>query len=303
MEKRGRKYPAASVFICLGAKAIILNQCVLWAQHVGGWVALWEAVQISALVAIAYAVARRTHLGSLMEIERNRKETAIGLNKERQQSEQLKMAGTLAASIAHEIRNPLTSLKGFIQLNKTAASQAYSDIMLSEIDRINDIVNELLVLAKPQGSEYARRELRPLLRNVLTLMNPQAILYNVQLIDSYPQQLESLSVVCAENKLKQVFINVIKNAIEAMPGGGEITVTAAADEEWIRIEFADSGPGIPEEQLERIGEPFISTKERGTGLGLMVCQTILEDHRGSMRFRNRLAGGAIVTVKLPLNGL
>lgn len=300
MNKKRRKSPSASLFIWLGAIAILLDQCVLRAQHVGGWVTVWGIVRTSALIAITYAVTRRLHLGSMMEIERNRKQTAIGLRQERQQSEQLTMAGTLAAAIAHEIRNPLTSLRGFIQLNQTT-SRRYNDIMLAEIDRINDIVNELLVLAKPQSGEYARRPLRPLLQNVYTLLNPQAILYNVQLIDAYPRQLESLSVVCVENKLKQVFINVIKNAIEAMPGGGEITISAAADEEWVRIDIADNGPGIPEEQLERIGQPFVSTKEKGTGLGLMVCQTILEDHRGTIRFQNRLGGGALVTVKLPLN--
>jgi Signal transduction histidine kinase len=273
---------------------IALDQILLSVIEAHAWARVWGGARTSFVIAFFWLVSRRAYMQSISEIERSRKEMAIGT----QQSEKLTMAGTLAAAIAHEIRNPITILRGFVQLNKTA-SPAHTDIMLAELDRINGIVNELLVLAKPQEGEYARKELRPLLESVYTLVNPQAILHNVQLIDYYPQQLQQIEVECVENKLKQVFINVIKNAIEAMPSGGEIKVTVSTDEEWVSIELSDDGPGIPQELLNVIGQPFISTKEKGTGLGLMVCQTILEDHGGTMHLQNQISGGALVTIKLP----
>lgn len=299
MDNRRHRFPEMKVFLLAGLVLLIVDQSVQWALHAGGWMRLWGIARTTAGLAFFWVVFRRVYVRSFKEIERNRQETAIGLDRERQQSEKLTMAGTLAASIAHEIRNPLTSLKGFVQLNQ-ATSKAHSDIMLAEIDRINDIVNELLVLAKPQEGELERKELQPLLQSVLTLVNPQAILLNVQLLDRYPEHLSGLTIDCVENKLKQVFINLIKNAIEAMPEGGTISVDVSSDDDWVSIEVADDGPGIPQAQLERIGQPFNSTKEKGTGLGLMVCRTILENHGGDMRFRNRSAGGAVVTVRLPI---
>ncbi len=295
MTKQRYHFPALSWIIAAGAIIIALDQFLLWVIEVNAWAKIWGIARTSFVIAFFWLVARKAYIQSITEIERSRKEMAIGTL----QSEKLTMAGTLAAAIAHEIRNPITILRGFIQLNKTG-SQEHTDIMLKEIDRINGIVNELLVLAKPQEGEYARKELRPLLESVYTLVNPQAILHNVHLIDYYPQELQQIEVECVENKLKQVFINVIKNAIEAMPSGGEIKVTVSTDEKWVSIELSDDGPGIPQELLNVIGQPFISTKEKGTGLGLMVCQTILEDHGGTMQLQNQISGGALVTIKLPI---
>ncbi|WP_164472888.1 ATP-binding protein [Cohnella candidum] len=283
MEKHPRKLPSVSLIILAGAIVILVDQGVLMALHVNKWVNVWGLVRTSAIVAFFGFLSRKVYVQAI------------------QRSEQLRITGTLAASIAHEIRNPLTSLRGFIQLNKTDPKAAYTDIMLTEIDRINDIVNELLILAKPQKGEYVIRELRPLLQSVFTLINPQAILHDVHLMDGYPGELESLTIVCVESKLKQVFINVIKNSVEAMSDGGEITITVTADEEWVSIVIADNGPGFPLEQLDRIGQPFNSTKEKGTGLGLMICQTIVEDHGGTIHFQNQPVGGAVVTVKLPIH--
>jgi two-component system, sporulation sensor kinase C len=295
------KYPKASLFVATGMLIVMLDQGVLWALQAGVEARVWGVVRTAAVVVFFSYLFRREYRRTIHEIERNRKRLAIGLSKQRQRAEQLTMAGTLAAAIAHEIRNPLTSLRGFIQLSQSNKQANYADIMLMEIDRINDIVNELLVLAKPQKGDFARQAFKPLLQNVITLLNPQAILNNVQLIESYAPQLESLTMVCVENKLKQVFINVIKNAIEAMPGGGDVVIVVTAEEDSVTIEIADGGPGFPLEQLDQIGEPFHSTKEKGTGLGLMICQTIVEEHRGTMQFLNRDTGGALVRIKLPLN--
>ena len=145
-----------------------------------------------------------------------------------QHLDQLSSLGELAAGIAHEIRNPITSLRGFLQLmNETNSSkEAYMGIMLSEIDRINMIVSELLLIAKPRGIVLREKNLCDIIRTVITLTSTQAILYNIQ-IQLKIEEISSdeILIKCDENKLKQVFINIIKNAIEAMGMEGEILIS------------------------------------------------------------------------------
>lgn len=141
--------------------------------------------------------------------------------------------------------------------------------------------------------------LYPMLQNVYTLLSAEAMLRDIQLKFRLAPNSEHFAVMCRERKLKQVFINVLKNAIEAVPSGGEICVSMTHSDGEAIIDIADNGEGIPEEIIERLGQPFITTKERGTGLGLMMCLQIINDHHGTMHFRNRESGGAIVTIKLP----
>lgn len=210
----------------------------------------------------------------------------------------LHIAGTLAAGIAHEIRNPLTSLKGFLQLFREKEPY-YTQIMLSEVDRINEIVNELLQLSNPKDEKPELKRLYPMLLNVYTLLNAEAMLRNIQLKLCMEPEMEHFAVMCRERKLKQVFINVLKNAIEAVPPKGEICISVTHSGDEAIIDIADNGSGIPEEVIDKLGQPFVTTKEGGTGLGLMMCKEIIKDHQGTMQFRNRKDGGAVVTIKLP----
>lgn len=144
-----------------------------------------------------------------------------------QQSDKLSIIGEMAAGIAHEIRNPLTTLKGFVQLMKADIKQSiHLDLMFSELERIEMITNELLVLAKPQVSEFRAKDIASLLDSVVMLLSTQAVLYNINIETRYEPV---PPVVCEENHLKQVFINIIKNAIEAMAQGGTITIHVGAE--------------------------------------------------------------------------
>lgn len=215
-------------------------------------------------------------------------------------TEMLSAVGQLAAGIAHEIRNPLTALKGFTKLitNTGAAKSNYMDIMLDELNRIEQIVSELLVLAKPQAVDFAVRNVGNIIGDVLMLLESQANMNNVEMSFEHPE--ETLNVLCVENQLKQVFINVVKNAIEAMAGGGRMEISASMDDEqWITIRFQDTGSGIPENKLVKLGEPFFSTKEKGTGLGLMVSTKIIENHQGTIRFQSKEGIGTTVIITLP----
>ncbi len=218
-------------------------------------------------------------------------------------SEKLSLAGQLAASIAHEIRNPLTAIKGFHQLMKSEGNGKpyYFDILTDEMNRIELILNELLLLAKPQAIQFKQVDLRALLVQVCTLMDSQMHLHNIEVELKYEQNVPTF-IQCNENQIKQVLINFLKNAIEAMPNGGHIMLSVNNnDDDSILLSIIDQGEGIPEDKLKRIGEPFYTTKEKGTGLGFMVCRKIIiEDHQGSLNITSRLNEGTTVEVTLPI---
>ena len=236
--------------------------------------------------------------GTCRDISRNKQSEEILI-----QTEKLSIAGQLAAGLAHEIRNPLTALKGFVQLmrvGQTPAHDKYLEVMESELGRIEMIVSELLVLAKPQAKVLKRRRIEEILGDVLTLSETQAILHNVQIESEFS---ELPAIDCDENHLKQVFINFIKNAIEAMPGGGTLRLEASLlDQNQMRIRVQDQGKGIPREHLTRLGEPFYTTKTKGTGLGLMISKRIIEDHKGRLEISSEVGRGTTVDVYLPVGG-
>ncbi|KAA0544926.1 PAS domain-containing protein [Bacillus sp. BGMRC 2118] len=215
-------------------------------------------------------------------------------------SEKYATAGQLAAGIAHEIRNPITAIKGFLQLlyGENIGNQAYYEIINSEIERIEVILKELMVLAKPTKQSFVKANFRQILDQVLILMEPQAILNNIKIIKGY--SFTNLWIMGDESQLKQVFINFIKNAVEAMPNGGEIRVNGTiVEDNLVCIDIVDHGCGIPVESLHRIGEPFFTTKENGTGLGMLVSHHIIEEHKGDITIKSN-ENGTSITVQLPL---
>lgn len=217
-------------------------------------------------------------------------------------SEKLAIAGQLAAGIAHEIRNPITSIKGFTQLMRSGVSekQAYYEIMASEIERIELILNELLILAKPQTIKFERKDICAILNQVMTLLDSQANLNGVE----FETRFDSVTpyLYCDENQLKQVFINFIKNAIESMPSGGKLIIEAVGnDDGQMVIRLVDEGCGIPADVLSKLGQPFYTTKEKGTGLGFMVSRKIIEQHSGSILIESEVNKGTVIEITLPVN--
>lgn len=216
-------------------------------------------------------------------------------------SEKLSLIGQLAAGIAHEIRNPLTSLRGFMQMylkeDVDGSKKLRNHVMISEIDRINEIVSELLVLAKPSNERYELRDVVQILTHVTRLFEGQANLYNVQI----KKELEpNLPFIPCQSSINQVFINVLKNAIESMPAGGEVNIQTKQMNDKIYIRIKDTGYGIPQDEITKIGNPFFTTKETGTGLGLMVSMRIIQNHKGTMRIESEVGKGTMVEVSLPI---
>ncbi len=216
-------------------------------------------------------------------------------------SEKLKTAGQLAAGIAHEIRNPLTSLKGFSKLLRHASeaqADRYYRIMEEEFDRIELILSELLVLAKPHATSFRPWDVCLIVQEVVELLGSQAILNDVVIFTEIDAQ--DGVILCEKNQLKQVIMNIVKNAIEAMPDGGELKVRVWRESEAIHVSVTDQGVGVSEDMLPKLGEPFYTTKEKGTGLGLMVSYQIIEEHGGTLAFVSRPGAGTTVTIRLPL---
>ncbi|WP_426451249.1 PAS domain S-box protein [Paenibacillus sp. S-38] len=221
-------------------------------------------------------------------------------------SEKLSIAGQLAAGVAHEIRNPLTALKGFVQLMSRGSSSAslYLGIMAEELERIESIISELLMLAKPQALEMKNCDLGTLVQEVALLLGTQASLQNI-VIDLRRPAGTGIRICCNANQIKQVFINLLKNAMEAMPLGGVIRVEVEEPGEpsgFPLVRIIDQGGGIAEEQLRVVGEPFYSTKEAGTGLGLMVSHKIVEHHGGRICITSEMGVGTSIEVMLPAAG-
>lgn len=215
-------------------------------------------------------------------------------------SEKLSIVSELAAGVAHEVRNPLTSIKGFMQLaNQTGEfNSQHVQIMLSEILRIESIVSEYLSLAKPnQNSPKSLQNIDMLVRNVITLFESQANLRNITIHSdlNYPFQ-----IMCNPNEIKQVFINIFQNAIEAIESNGDIYIYLKNTlEDGVEIIFIDNGCGIEKERLKKIGEPYFSTKEKGTGLGLLTSNRIIEKHNGTIKIDSVVNKGTEVKVFFP----
>lgn len=216
-------------------------------------------------------------------------------------SEKLSVVGQLASGVAHEIRNPLTTLKGFVQIMKQQdlGNRTHLELMHSELDRIEQITNEFLVLAKPQAVEFKEVDFHALINQLVLLMEIQGILNNVQIQTDLNSTLPFIH--CDINQIKQVLINLLKNSIEAMPKGGTIFLRVQqVDDTYIQITIEDQGEGIPPDRLTRLGEPFYSLKEKGTGLGIMICHRIINDHRGKLRFQSTVNTGTTVEILLPI---
>lgn len=218
-------------------------------------------------------------------------------------SEKMEIVSELAASVAHEVRNPLTVVRGFVQLlfndesfqNKSSAD--YKKLVLSELDRAQGIITNYLDIAKQQLYEKEIFDLSSLIRETSSLMISYANYKSVTVeADAEPD----LLVYGDATKLKQAVINLMKNSIEAVPPGkGVIQVSAKRSGHMIVIKISDNGVGMTDHQMQKLGEPYYSLKTNGTGLGLTVTFSIIEHHHGTISFSSSFQRGTIVTIKLP----
>lgn len=227
------------------------------------------------------------------------------LEEQVQRSDRLAMIGQIAAGTAHEIRNPLTSIKGFLQvMKKTLKDRSmnkehhYTEIMLSEIDRINGLVSEFLLLSKPKDNFYQRVSVSKVIKEILPIIKNEALLHSVTV---HYDSMKLPQVLADRELLKQVYLNICKNGIEAMTEGGILSITERFSQKTgeVKVEIHDTGPGIPSFLIDKIFDPFFTTKEEGTGLGLSVCQRIIHDMNGTIKVSSK-GYGTTFTISIPV---
>ncbi len=221
---------------------------------------------------------------------------------ELQQSEKLKTTGQLAAAVAHEIRNPLTVVKGFLQiyehdpLIRMGAKKDFS-LMIEELNTAEYVISQFLAIAKPDNDQKLETiDVQKLLQSVSELLMSYGV-FHQNIIDLHVPG--SIFISANHIELKQLFINLVKNAIEVSSKGDSVIIRAERIKNEIEIQITDSGFGMSEEQVKSLGTPFYSLKSKGTGLGLMICFNIVEKYKGSIQFKSIEGEGTTVIVRFP----
>ena len=247
---------------------------------------------LSGQMAVALENAR------LYEAERKALADLQATHEQRIHTERLAALGEMSAQIAHEINNPLGIIKNYLMLirksqDDSTQSAKYVEIVGQEIDRITAIVRELLQNHRSRQTDYHVIDVLNVIEEVVSFMSPQFSQSNIKCTCLFAA--DSLKVKASRENLKQVFMNVLLNAIDAMPRGGDIKIMTCRQGGEFLIQFQDSGPGVPEKHLPHIFEAFFTTKAegKGTGLGLAVCFGMIKKHRGTITFKNTDKGGCV----------
>jgi signal transduction histidine kinase len=248
---------------------------------------------IAVVLIIQYIIEMETKKNTLIE-EKKREEI-------QHKEEKGKLIAEMAAGLAHEIRNPLTIIQGFLQYSKEANYniQPWYDLIFSEVSRMNKLTVEFLQFSKPNVSQYQAYSIHECLKRVISLTESEAHCLGHQIV--YSEYNPDLLVKMDFNKMVQVFVNLINNAIQSMVESGHITIRLFKVGNLAVCEVHDTGAGIEDADLKKIFNPFFTTKSEGTGLGLPICQKIVQDHGGTIEVSSTPKYGSIFTIRLPLD--
>ena len=223
-----------------------------------------------------------------------------------QEREKLAAIGQLAAGIAHEVRNPLTTIKGFVQLlykynlmKDVTLQKSYLAMIDKEIDRVNDLLKDFLQFAKPIKPKLAMYNINNTVADIGALIEANCAGHCIRMEINLAADMPN--ILCDYDQIKQVIMNIALNAIDAMQNSENkvFGLTTSFDHNNIYIEISDTGTGMTEEQIRRIFDPFYTTKESGTGLGLSVCYSIIENHQGKIEVESKLNQGTVFTIIMP----
>ncbi|MGD9042194.1 MAG: PAS domain S-box protein [Desulfobacterales bacterium] len=247
-------------------------------------------------------------VGSFVDLkERLEMERALRRTQEQLlQSEKLAAMGRLTSQIAHELNNPLYGIMNTLELLKTEISpeskrRKVLEMALSETVRLSDMLRKMLSFSKPDQQERQAVDLNMATDEILLLHEKQLQENNIKIKTSFAEGIPEINA--SKDQLRQVFLNLVANARDAMPEGGTLSVTTAADDEYVRIEIADTGIGIKEEDTKKIFDSFFTTKDsvKGVGLGLSVCYGFIKDHGGDIQVTSELGSGTTFTITFPIS--
>jgi diguanylate cyclase (GGDEF)-like protein len=218
-------------------------------------------------------------------------------------SEQLRIVGELASGMAHEIRNPLTTVKGFLQIAKANGYKVeqWYELIMNEIDRMSILTGEFLQFSKPHPKEFQIHALQDCVNRVISLMESETARLGHTLYAEMPDK--PVYIWMNHNKIIQLLLNMVKNAFEAMPVQGSVVIKLTHDKKQAVIEIRDTGIGMTPAELEQIFTPFYTTKESGTGLGLAICHKIIQDHQGRLEVESEKNKGTTFIITLPASDL
>jgi signal transduction histidine kinase len=237
-------------------------------------------------------------------LDQMKQDLAKSHQSELERAERMASVGELAASIAHEIRNPVAGISSAMrvlssELPPDDERAIIFDEIIRQTHRVNRAVNDLLSYARPSTPQLDVGSLNDPIRRSLTLMDAQINSAQVELVLNLEPNLPPVQLDVEQ--MQQVFVNLIMNAVQAMPSGGNLNIRTVATDSEVIVEVQDTGPGIPKEVLQEIFKPFYTTKHQGTGLGLSICRSIVESHCGRMEARSVLGAGATFSIRLPVH--
>ena len=216
-------------------------------------------------------------------------------------TEKTNIVSQLAASVAHEIRNPMTTVRGFLQLlsnsdHLTEKDKSFVQLSIGELDRAQNIINEFLALSKPQKRTFSTIDLTKVIQDAVNIISSYATLKNIEIVSVIEP---SLTMMGDKYELQQALLNIMKNGIEAMEGKNTLEIYAFNKNQHIQIVVKDHGCGMPPERIKQLGTPYYSTKEKGTGLGLTVSFEIIRKMHGKVDIKSRVNHGTTFTLTFP----
>ena len=305
--------------------ALVYTPHVLFVDH--GSLTIGYLLEIPIFLAVGLLIGlmidRQEHYRRGLEIQAEtlaqshrelQEQTRLLLEKETQlrRADRLSALGQLSAGLAHEIRNPLGAIKGAVEILQDDFPSGHPKaefytILLREVERLNEVLTNFLSFARPVTPHLVPQDVRAVLSALEGLISGQARAHRVQIFTSF--HTGPSRVMVDETLLKQAFLNIMLNAVEAMPNGGDLAISTRLSSnggsgrpEWLEVVFDDTGPGIQEKDMGRIFDPFFTTKKDGTGLGLAITHRIIENHHGTIRVLSQRGKGTTFLVTLPLEG-